>query len=410
MPSRRSHTKSRKGCSECKRRHVKCDEGAPKCSLCKKRKLECVYPPPNSDADSPRGSSIAQDGSDSGALTPGGDSPWQTRMVEMRLFHQYLTATYHTLAQDGLSGYHLSISIPRMATSFPYLLDSLLALSALHLATAEPENRRLMVDAALRYQSQACSGLGKVLSDISPPDYEPAFVSSIFIMLFATGLPVVSLENRPVDPLSAVLEVRTLITGCAMLFNRINEMGTDGELDSWLCVPETEERLTEKKAQEYDPLQANDFIDPDIESFSSDDSLEDISKLFDLHRSIMQSLEQLRSTVDTPTSPNQGLYQTTWKLLWQAIEPWPKIGSHGGVISWPLFITDEYLNLLQNGDWMARVLFLHYGVAMRLLCNRWYVRDWGRRLVMATLEPLGEIPPEWSATISWMKQAVEIRS
>ncbi|KAJ5358842.1 uncharacterized protein N7496_011255 [Penicillium cataractarum] len=72
MPSRRSHTKSRKGCLECKRRHVKCDEGTPKCTLCRKRRLECSYPPPQSDLDSTHGSPSGQDGSESGTRTPGG--------------------------------------------------------------------------------------------------------------------------------------------------------------------------------------------------------------------------------------------------------------------------------------------------------------------------------------------------
>ena len=44
---------------------------------------------------------------------------------------------------------------------------------------------------------------------------------------------------------------------------------------------------------------------------------------------------------------------------------------------------------------------------MRLLCHRWYVRDWGRRLVLATLEPLDEIPQEWEEIISWIRQAAE---
>lgn len=56
---------------------------------------------------------------------------------------------------------------------------------------------------------------------------------------------------------------------------------------------------------------------------------------------------------------------------------------------------------------MARILFLHYGLAMGLMCNRWYVRDWGRRLVVATLEPLDEIPQEWNDTIAWIGKAAQ---
>lgn len=116
---------------------------------------------------------------------------------------------------------------------------------------------------------------------------------------------------------------------------------------------------------------------------------------------------RLHTIILTKQEPEQSLYQTTWQQLHQAIEPWPKIGPQGGPIAWPLFLSDEFSTLIQSGDWTARVLFLHYGMAMRLLCHRWYIRDWGRRLVSATLESLDGIPQEWEETISWIRQDIE---
>jgi hypothetical protein len=107
-------------------------------------------------------------------------------------------------------------------------------------------------------------------------------------------------------------------------------------------------------------------------------------------------------------SPNQSIYKATWHHLHRAIEPWPKLGVHGGVMSWPLFITEEFISLIQSGDWIARILFLYHCVAMRLLGNRWYVRDWGRQSVLAILDPINEIPPQWAETLSWVKESVEI--
>ncbi|KAI8236927.1 hypothetical protein K4K57_006508 [Colletotrichum sp. SAR 10_99] len=42
-PPRRSHTKSRKGCDTCKRRHIRCDENFPQCRNCTKHKIRCPY-------------------------------------------------------------------------------------------------------------------------------------------------------------------------------------------------------------------------------------------------------------------------------------------------------------------------------------------------------------------------------
>ncbi|KAJ5355984.1 hypothetical protein N7517_010593 [Penicillium concentricum] len=332
-------------------------------------------------------SSSAQDETESGTVTPSQDFPQATRLLETRLFHQYMTSTYHTLSQDGLSAHHLSMTIPRMAASCPYLLDSIHAFAALHLASVEPDNRASWLNHAVRYQSQACAGLSMVLPEISPPDYEPAFVSSVIIMLFAMGSRVLSVESRPLDPISVILEARALMSGPAMLLSRILEGGVEAQLDGWLCAPDTQESL---ESGEHD---------------HNGNPVENTQVLFSLHKDIVKSLDRLRSRIDITKEEDRPIYQATWQRLHQAIEPWPKIGPHGGPLAWPLYLSDKFSSLLQRGDWLARVLLLHFGIAMRLLCHRWYVRDWGRRLVLATLEPLDEIPPEWEDTISWIRRA-----
>ncbi|KAJ5496556.1 hypothetical protein N7463_008543 [Penicillium fimorum] len=331
-------------------------------------------------------SSSAQDETESGTVTPSRDFQQATRLLETRLFHQYMTSTYHTLSQDGLSGHHLSMTIPRMAASCPYLLDSIHAFSALHLASVEPDNRTSWLNHAVRYQSQACAGLSMVLPEISPPDYEPAFVSSIIIMLFAMGSRVLSVENRPLDPISVILEARTLMSGPAMLLSRILEGGVEAQLNGWLCAPDTQESLQIG------------------EHYHNGNSVENTRVLFGLHKDILTSLDRLRSMIDIRKGADQPIYEGTWQRLHQAVKPWPKIGPYGGPLAWPLSLSDKFSALLQEGDWVARVLLLHYGIAMRLLCHRWYVRDWGRRLVLATLEPLDEIPQEWEETFSWIRR------
>ncbi|TGZ83982.1 hypothetical protein EX30DRAFT_393518 [Ascodesmis nigricans] len=43
MPARRSHTKSRNGCANCKRRRIKCDEVKPTCNNCSKHAIQCDF-------------------------------------------------------------------------------------------------------------------------------------------------------------------------------------------------------------------------------------------------------------------------------------------------------------------------------------------------------------------------------
>lgn len=79
-------------------------------------------------------------------------------------------------------------------------------------------------------------------------------------------------------------------------------------------------------------------------------------------------------------------------------------------MAWPYRLTDTFLALLQEGDWIARILFLHYAMAMHLIRNRWYVRDLGCRLAVAMLKSIEEIPSTWAETISWIKRDIEVFS
>lgn len=126
------------------------------------------------------------------------------------------------------------------------------------------------------------------------------------------------------------------------------------------------------------------------------------------NRKIISSLNRLQAVIETVDSEHKALYQETWQRLYDVVALWPRIGLDGGVIAWPYCLTDTFLALLQEGDWISRILYLHYGVALRLLGNRWYVRDLGRRLVSAMLESIEEIPSAWSETITWIKSGVGV--
>ena len=44
IPIRKTHAKSRRGCTTCKQRHLRCDEAFPRCYNCFKHRSECHYP------------------------------------------------------------------------------------------------------------------------------------------------------------------------------------------------------------------------------------------------------------------------------------------------------------------------------------------------------------------------------
>ncbi|PLB36606.1 uncharacterized protein BDW47DRAFT_118537 [Aspergillus candidus] len=338
MPSRRSHTKSRRGCLHCKRRHVKCDEGSPKCGLCRKRKLECIYPPPGSSDGDTRPPSTPREGGEE-AAAPAEELSLPTRMLEMRLFHHYLTDTYTTLLQANLGPDHFQMVVPRLAMGAPFLLDSLLALAALHLATREPDDKGTWLEAALKYQNRACSAFSRVLAELTPEESGPAFICSIFIMLCATAYPCISQDSHlhAFDPLTQVLEVRRLMAGCALLFGQLNDVEHVGELRGWLVY---------KNEGAGGPGHIPIPMDPN---------------LVRLKEALHKSLEKLQLAIDKLDESQRAGYRRACALLQEATARWPMGYPNGGFIAWPVNIDEAFLSCLKDGHWMARVVFLHYG-------------------------------------------------
>ncbi|KAF7170761.1 hypothetical protein CNMCM5623_003301 [Aspergillus felis] len=232
-----------------------------------------------------------------------------------------------------------------MATSHPFLLDSLLALTALHLAFLNPDDKRPWMEAALKYQNQACSVFSRILVEISPENCGPAFLCAVFILLCATAYPCVAGDTHPFDPLAQVLETRRLLVGCAFLYHHLHRH--PGQLKEWLRYPndvKREENVTSQGTWN--------------------------AKLVPLRSALLDSLRQVAAVMNDASEQQRAAYQDTWDFLHDTISLWPLGGPRGGIISWPIHIGEDYIALLKQGDWIARILFLHYGVGMHLLSDK----------------------------------------
>ena len=123
-------------------------------------------------------------------------------------------------------------------------------------------------------------------------------------------------------------------------------------------------------------------------------------------RALQKSLQKLQNAIDDLAEPHRAGYRRACAFLQEATTRWPMGYPNGGFIAWPVNIDETFLSCLKDGHWMARMVFLHYGVGMHLLSENWYVGDWGRRMVAAVLQGAEDIPSTWADTIAWTQQAV----
>ncbi|SMQ47539.1 unnamed protein product [Zymoseptoria tritici ST99CH_1A5] len=205
-PSRRSHTKSRKGCKTCKRRHIRCDETFPQCRNCTKHQVRCDYMDSvESDTEgqhSPEQQSLLfSDGSDSQiehwaqtgifpfpslqVFPP--PQPQDYSMVELRLIYHLCTIS-NDLKLKGTSGLTLwAQRVPKflsIASSYPYVMQALLSFSANHLAWSQSsdEFRNLHI----HYGTIALRGLHEAIGNFSHVNADAVLAASLLLLWQAT--------------------------------------------------------------------------------------------------------------------------------------------------------------------------------------------------------------------------------
>lgn len=119
---RRGHTKSKSGCTSCKRRRVKCDEGLPTCGPCRRLALDCEYAHQQKDQ---AGTLVrASPRSPDAPARPLRTTPGMLEMTDLRFFHHFLLEAYPPLPILGREIWqHVSqmshqVRVPGVSPSF----------------------------------------------------------------------------------------------------------------------------------------------------------------------------------------------------------------------------------------------------------------------------------------------------
>ncbi|RYN44252.1 hypothetical protein AA0112_g192 [Alternaria arborescens] len=206
-PSRRSHTKSRKGCKTCKRRHIRCDETFPQCRNCTKHQVRCDY------MDSPTAMmpESPQSPQQPNLLwTPEieatielwrqtGEFPfpelrvypqpqWRAlTTVDLRLVH-HLSSISNEMFRNRTSKSTLwTDMMPKflsIAATHPFVMHSILAFSASHLAwiSQSTETRNL----AFHHASLALKGLHDGITNFTRHNSDAVLAASLLLAWQAT--------------------------------------------------------------------------------------------------------------------------------------------------------------------------------------------------------------------------------
>lgn len=397
MSSRRKHSKSRHGCSQCKASHTKvrksrlehpyfltnqmqCDLAQPTCGKCMRTKKNCQFPNlvngrssntlvasygQSYPTDSPLLSARTLQGRI--RLGPGTSYSAESENVlgdELELLHHFSTATYATMASREDLRRMWQIEVPKMALKQNFLMHSLFSVAALHLAWSNPRSESLYIDSAIRHHNIALHEYSFRLQAITRENSTSLFTCATLTVVFALSLAMSRPSEEPMGPIEEFLDIFMLLRGVPLVLN---------EMFNWI------------RESEIAPLFAGRELNDSI--VLSDDFTNAI-KLLEDRNQLMPRLDPNRETYALAI---QGV-----KYCFKLISS--KDRDNGMVLSWPVSVSKDYVALLSSRQQMALVILAHYAVILNEIKDTWWVMGWGSKLIQEVHQVVND---EWKSLLAW---------
>ncbi|KAE8370393.1 hypothetical protein BDV27DRAFT_170078 [Aspergillus caelatus] len=378
---RRAHTKSRNGCVQCKRRHIKCDEKRPKCTNCTFSHRQCVFnstiyfshqrspstTPPAPSSTSSQASALP----DVEPQLPQGEPSPPVNMLHAELFHHLFTETLTSLADANEDTDHLIDMITGHSISAPYLVNELLGMAALHLSLVRPAQQEYYRFHATQLQTHAISQFNSVSGSLNAENW-------MAIFLFSSAL------------------------GTHMLCETLRYREDDWVpfLDRFVQYAQLHRGVRGIAGQTWDLLKQTPLGGL---SHAHTQALGSKTKvpLNPMYAGLLKSIKAAKLG-----SPLTDVYRRTIEFLQIVTHSESDTIRHpppSSIIAWPVLIPEEYLECLTRRRPEALVIFAYYATNLHFYRGLWIFGDAGKFLVERIIEHLG---PDWESWLGWPIEVV----
>ncbi|KAH8675320.1 hypothetical protein BX600DRAFT_507566 [Xylariales sp. PMI_506] len=404
MPPRRSHKKSRAGCRRCKTRKIKCDEVHPRCGNCVKHGVACDFEHPQlaeslvipetpgafqspspafSGSPSPNGGAIYSPmlATAQTALLRQPDPPLMrptsNRIMELRLLHHYTTVTSKTLMIANPTSEHIyRDTVPNLAFGgAEFLADGILAVSALHLRSLEP-NDQTLIRASHAYTASSISAYSNQLSKgINASNAEAMFLASTMIAFQSTASRIFMREDGGdtkdrtggyAPPISWFYSFQGIKTIVASSWQYLRSSG--------IVVP---------------IIQSQPVLDLNLSSQEST-----------FFGTLLDGMEDEIRTLETDPLVQERTRQAYQHAV--AVLNWShKIPLTGAPMVFLATVARRYVELLQLRRPRALVILACFFGLMKTLDGIWWLKGIARREIMGILSLFDPDDEEWWPRLQW---------
>ncbi|KAF1974300.1 hypothetical protein BU23DRAFT_637780, partial [Bimuria novae-zelandiae CBS 107.79] len=198
-------TKSRFGCTACKRRRVKCDGCQPTCGGCAKLRSNCqyLYPYPSRSPEPEPEQSTQQVAEDRSVSQP---KPLFD-LLDLALMYHYTTSTCQHLFTGDRQIYVWQDYIPTLGRSNGVLMHGILAVTALHQAHQSANERGTYRTRALHHHGMGLPIFKAMVASASTETAEVIVAYAILLGIWVYGAPAITSEQLSFDEILDTVEI-----------------------------------------------------------------------------------------------------------------------------------------------------------------------------------------------------------
>lgn len=291
-------------------------------------------------------------------------------MLHVELLHHLAFVTLPSFDKE-LKGVDVSFAdILRHAPSAPYLINELLALGAMHLSTLRPGQDTFYRRQATELQTHALSIFNRMNMEVNTENCVPVFLFSSILALHMLCETLVFREGDWDTFMNRFTRYLHLHRGIRAVTR-----------NKWNLLLGTSLRPLLQEGQSIPPM--NNGLG------NTCNKLSDLVKAADIspkHVNIyLQTIEALQSVFTASFSNAEG-------------SP-----SFNIIVSWPVLLCSEYVELLRQRKPHALIILSHYAVLVHSRRDLWLCGDGGQFMIQGICQHLGR---DWADWLVWPQRAL----
>jgi hypothetical protein len=283
------------------------------------------------------------------------------------------------------------VVVPSLAQSHEFLMHSIMAFAALHLAHLRPSSRKKYSSIAFQHHDNAQSLYRSALMEASSANHLALFACSILVILFSLGLQFIPGLVESDDLLDNFINILRVLNSSTNIFGDARPWKGNGQRRD---LTNTRSLDTTLKTHLSDSMRT---VDSSNRPFKARGNV-NISAVLD-------DLDAFNKAI-TDDQDLRTIYQRTIQNLRSYYSRVPNYPSDlSQVVGWPKSLGSEYLALLHQKQPMALIILAHWCVSVHRASHRWFMSRWAGKVTALIAY---SINPDWKYILRWPLQEMEI--